>query len=247
MILTPIKTEQLQIQIESAAQQLKADALKVAAQITTVWDAESQNEAVTALKEITRLLKLAETSRTAVKAPVLEAGRTIDTVAKQFCAELDREQLRIKGLVNVFQTEQLKIAQEAERKKQEELKRIEEDRLKAEREIIAAQEKALLSETAKEVEQAQASKAQAEQSIQQLNMVATEVKLSPVVAPIKAAGAIVQTVKRFEVVDLHALYAHDKSLVRMEPNAAAINALLRAGFTRVPGLRIWEEVSTTVR
>ena len=69
----------------------------------------------------------------------------------------------------------------------------------------------------------------------------------PAVIVPKAAGLAVGDVWRFEVTDIHALYAANRGLVRIEPNAQAINTAMRDGMRTCPGLRIWNETRATMR
>lgn len=104
-----------------------------------VKDAASAQRAATILKEITAFTRLIEDTRTTVKAPILEAGKRIDTVAKTLTADLELEAKRIGGLIGTFQAEQKRIEEENRRRAWEEQERI---RLDAERKEREAREKA---------------------------------------------------------------------------------------------------------
>lgn len=104
-----------------------------------VKDAASAQRATTVLKEITAFVRLIEETRTTVKAPVLEAGKKIDLVAKTLTADLEAEAKRIGGLIGAFQAEQKRLEEEARRRAWEEQERI---RLDAERKDREAREKA---------------------------------------------------------------------------------------------------------
>lgn len=102
------------------AETMKTAALERSAIVNRVRNSLENEAAVEAQKEIKRVLDLAEASRVALKAPVLEIERKIDSVAKEFAAPLKEEQLRLGKLLGDFQ------ALEAARIKSEEAARIEE-------------------------------------------------------------------------------------------------------------------------
>jgi hypothetical protein len=127
--------------ISATAQAIQArdSLLTIARAGKCVKDAASAQRATTILKEITAFTRLIEDTRTTVKAPILEAGKRIDTVAKTLTTDLELEAKRIGGLIGAFQTEQKRIEEEQRRRAWEEQERI---RLDAERKEREAREKA---------------------------------------------------------------------------------------------------------
>lgn len=112
--------ENLCVEINSGAQSQKHNAIEISKGITNVSDAASQWLAVASQRELQSLLKLVEKSRTEIKAPVLDAGRKIDELAKSFSADLKSEADRLSKLVTAFQIEEQRKADEAERARQAE-------------------------------------------------------------------------------------------------------------------------------
>jgi hypothetical protein len=64
-------------------------------------------------------------SREAVKRPVLELGRKIDSIARDFAAEVVAEETRLEALVKEYASEQQRIAREAREAAERERQRIE--------------------------------------------------------------------------------------------------------------------------
>lgn len=113
-------------EITPDARSLKEEAIKLSTPITKVETDGELSLAVNALQALKAISKGMEATRKAVKAPVLELGKKIDSVAADFLTDSDREEMRLTGLINHFQREQLRL-------KREEEQRVERDRLEAER------------------------------------------------------------------------------------------------------------------
>jgi hypothetical protein len=267
--------EKLIVEVLPSAISQKQTALVAAAAITAVSDTKSQALAVNALKELQGLTKAVENSRMSVKAPVLEIGRKIDSLAHGYSLELELEGARIKKLIADYQNEQERIRQAAERARLEELQRLErevvavkakEEEAKAEAARLEAEkqkawEAEFMAETDKQIEdasraqaalmaqEAEADRQRQEQAAKAQLLAAQQKAVASAVIPTahKPSGMSVQEKWRFEVVNLGVLYQHNAELVRMEANAAAINEQLRLGVREIPGLRIWSEKSVGVR
>ncbi len=250
------------------ADQRKQEALKESKLVDSVNDSTTETACVFALRGINTLLKLGESSRVEVKAPVLALAKKIDDVAKSFCAGPDEEKTRLEKLLSKHQSEQRRIQQEAESKRQAEIQRIENERRAAARAeqdrldaIEAAEQariKALQAEAKSKEDRIAANKAiVAEAERKERVRVAQEEaerlqRLKPVVvavvAPVvKPAGVTTREVWKFEVTNIHALYAAFPGLVKMEPCVNSINHIIREGARELPGLRIWSETQSTVR
>ena len=68
------------------------------------------------------------------------------------------------------------------------------------------------------------------------------------VVPKRAEGMIVKKVKKFRVVDAHALYLARPDLCDIQVSVSRVNAALRVeGTASLPGLEVWEETEATVR
>jgi hypothetical protein len=131
-ILTPIKAESFPVAIEHRAQEDKKNIIAASSAIKSVMEPMGQEQAVLTLRAVNQLLKAAESSRTSVKAPVLEIGRKIDALVKEFCLDLESESSRLGRLLTVYQVEQDRIAREAEARRQAELRRVEDERRRLE-------------------------------------------------------------------------------------------------------------------
>lgn len=259
--LTLTGIRETSVSISPKAEDTKQAALAEARDITTVNDEFAMACATDALRNLKQLTKEVEDARKAVKAPVLDLGRTIDGLAKEFLAEVEQESIRVNKLLNAYAAEQRRIQMEAERKRQEEERRQREAAEKAERERLAAEAAARKAEEDRqaafdehEESQAKAQAAKATQEAAEAARQAEEARKAQEaarqqIAPSfeKPKGMAIKTVKRFELTDIHALYAARPDLVRMEVNASAINAALRNGMTECSGLIITEETITEVR
>lgn len=113
--------------------------LALARKGTTIASADQAQRAASFLKELASFTRTIETTRNDVKAPILDAGRKIDAVAKNLVTEIEAEAKRIGGLLATFQAEEKRKEEEARRKAWEEQERI---RLDAERKEREAREKA---------------------------------------------------------------------------------------------------------
>ena len=103
------------IEITPGAHELKRKALALARAITFVKTPEQQANAIAALRELKEVRNGIEATRKAVKAPVLAFEREIDSKAKTFVAEVDKDYGRISGLINHYQKTQLREKAERER------------------------------------------------------------------------------------------------------------------------------------
>lgn len=266
--LTLTGIRETSVSISPKAEEAKQAALADVRDITTVDDEFAMACATDALRNLKQLTKDVEDARKAVKAPVLDLGRTIDGLAKNFLADVEKEASRVNKLLNAYAAEQRRIQMEAERKRQEEERRQREAAEKAERERMAAEAAARRAEEERQAafddqEEAQA-KAQADKAAQEAAEAARKAEVARFQAEVarfqaevarqhmtpsfeKPKGMAIKTVKRFEVTDIRALYAARPDLVRLEANASAINAALRDGMTECPGLKITEETTAEVR
>lgn len=256
------------IQQDAGTDARKQAAISKARETVAISDLASEQAVVESIRDINTLLKLAESSRTEVKAPVLALGKKIDEVAKTFCWDLEIEKERLSSILSRHQAEQRRIAQEAERKRLAELERIENERrasAKAEQDRIdkiAREEQAKIDAQMRAVK-TEADRIAADQAIaaeafrvesvkmereeaERLERLKPVVVAAPIVAP-KPSGVTTREVWRFEVQSLELLAQNRPKLVRIEANTYAVNAALASGERTIPGLRIWSETQSTVR
>jgi hypothetical protein len=112
------------IEFTGQALALKSDALEKSALIGKVENADEQNAAVEAQRDLTTIRRDVEKARVAAKAPVIAFGRHIDECAKQFDKELADEEMRLATLVGSYQ--QLLAAKA---KAEEQARRLEAERI----------------------------------------------------------------------------------------------------------------------
>lgn len=106
--------------------------VEAARKVVAVTDSDSCDIAQARIKALAALRTSVEKSRTDVKAPVLELGRRIDGIAKEFVAEVVTEEARLSALVADYAREQQRIKREAEMAAERERQRIERERHEAE-------------------------------------------------------------------------------------------------------------------
>lgn len=221
-----------QIELSPSAFNAREVALSAASQVKEITSVTDLDDAARALTNIKRLTKSIEDSRKEVKAPVLEVGRSIDAVAKDYLSPLEAEAKRLSVMVGSYQ--------EAERRKADRIRQ-EEARRQAEaiEEMQREQQKAIISGNEEEADQARA-KAADTIAESQLKVIAAE-------GP-KAEGISTRTNWKFEVVDIESLHAARPDLTIVEPNNAAIRAIIKASNGKaIAGLRIWSEAAAVVR
>lgn len=224
------------VQITPAAHEAKRVVLAAAAACTEVVSAETQQAAITALAQVKSLLDSIETARTEVKAPILAAGKQIDKVAKNFVAEMEIEKQRLEVLVGAFQeAERVKAARakaDAERAEKLRLSRLQQEEEKR----VGAESK---GRTGTLIEDLSEMREKAAEDVAAIRQDAAD---ASVAAP---TGTQVRRNWQFEVTDINALFAANPHLCTIEPNNAAIRAVIKHN-QKIPGLRIWCDVKAVV-
>jgi hypothetical protein len=219
-----------QIELSPAAFNARTMALEASGRIKAIASVADLDAAAGALTKLKSLTRSVEDSRKEVKAPVLEVGKRIDATAKDYLAPLEVEAKRLSVIVGAFQ----EAARRKAEKDREEAARVQAEALA---ELNAKQAEALANgdEAA-----ADAARAEAADKIaaSQLAVIAAE-------GP-KPEGIVTRTSWKFEVVDINALHAARPELCLIEPNNAAIRAVVKTG-AQIPGLRVWQEAGAIVR
>jgi len=263
--------------LESTRVEIQADAYARRTEVieaakfcpSAVTDADTQAEVTNAVRDIKRLLKEVEDGRKAVKAPVLDIGRKIDAAAAEFTATLEAEANRLTGLLTSYETQQRRIAAEAEAKRQEEIRKQEAEARAAQaeierkareaeaarqaaeraaREATNAEARAKAQEAArKAMEEAAALAAQKEKEAASAKLEQAELTRAPAPVAPKAAGTAVSQLWVFEVTDIKALHAARPELVDLYERRADIITRIRQGEREIPGLRIYQDTRVTVR
>lgn len=127
------------ISAQAAALARRDELLTKARKGTAITSPEQATRAAAFLKDLATFTRTIEETRAAVKAPILEAGKKIDAVARTLTVDLEAEAKRIGGLLASFQAEQKRKEEEARRLAWQEQERI---RLDAEKKVREAREKA---------------------------------------------------------------------------------------------------------
>lgn len=220
-----IVRQDLEVSILPDAYQLRDQALAACALLGEVTDEAGKDvwvKAQTALKE---LIDECERSRKAVKEPVLDLGRTIDALAKDYRSKLDSEYWR--GCVEVGNYEALQLA-----------------KLRA---AHSAQAKDL-SDIEKRRWEGIAN-AKSEQEIEAINY-----RYAQEQAVLQSQLPVIQRLDNqrvtedweVEVTNVHALYMAAPQCVKLEPKLLEIKLLLKAGITP-PGITAKKVTKSTVR
>lgn len=139
------------LEIAPDAQAMKRDALALAKPIVKVETEQEQSLAVVALRDLKAIRTGIEAARKSVKAPVLDLGKGIDSIASDFLDEASREEQRLQGLINHFQRKQLEAARAEEdrvRREQVEAQRLADEAQRKRKEADRANDPALKQEAA---------------------------------------------------------------------------------------------------
>lgn len=220
-LLTVSDVAGVEVALLPDAEQTKRVLLQGSRTIKVIEDAFDAECAADQLKNLSSAIKDMEDARKTVKAPVLDLGRRIDAIAKEWLAEIESEKKRISRVLGDYQL--------AERKKRE---AAEYEARKAE---IEAREKAEAALADGDVEAAQAA---ADKIVESKAMVeASHHKIS---------GTSVREVVKFEVEDIEALFKARPDLCKIEPNTALIRETVKV-TPIIPGVRVWKEAVSTAR
>jgi hypothetical protein len=243
----------VEIAIDPKAVAARDEAIENAHLVVTI---RTHNQAVAgadALRGLRAITKAVESSRTTAKAPVLELGRRIDAAAKEFNASAEAEIARITAMLTAHETEQRRIAAEAQLKRfEEERRRLAEEAARM-AEIARQQQEAARAERAavneRERAAAEARQVAAEQAAAVERAAAAERQANlPVVAERpKVAGTVVREEWNFEVTDLRAFAQAHPDLVEITVKRAAVLQKIRGGVRQLAHARIYEETKVGVR
>jgi len=106
--------EEVEVALIPEAEDLKKHLLGEASGVTTVEDAFDAECAADVLRKLAKATRECESARKEVKAPVLDLGKRIDAVAKEFAGDLKEHEQRISRLLGSYEAEQRKLRMEAE-------------------------------------------------------------------------------------------------------------------------------------
>ena len=215
-LITQPKIKGIQIEIVAEAEEIKVNAMLCSKDITSVDDGFEATVAAGAQGTLRQLIKDIESSRKLAKAPILEIGKEIDGIAKDFIDEVKTEEERIGKLLGAFQRVERDKKIAAERQA-----RIAEQKI-----LVEASEAALASgEPMDELSES------AQQKIVRLRQEAS--------AKHEAVNGVrVRTTTKFEIVDEAELLKARSDL--FSPDAAKIKQALKLTIN-IPGIKTWEE------
>ena len=205
-----------EIGIVSQAHLMKKDAMHAARSVETVDDLFEAQFAAKAQKTLKSIINAMEESRKKAKAPIIEIGRNIDGIAKDFVTDVVVEEQRIAKLLGAYQ-------------------RVERDKK------VAAQRQAMIEENKIMIEQAQkaAESGDFTQSIDDAALAKINQLREEVADKHDAVeGVKVKTTTKFEIVDEAELLAARPDL--FSPDQSKIRQALKLTKT-IPGLKTWEE------
>lgn len=170
-------------EITADAFTLKREAIDAARPIARVENPEQQLAAVAALQKLKDVRGGMESTRKTVKAPVLALGRKIDEIAHGFIADVDRQYMRLTGMISHYQKKLLRE------------KAAEQDKIESQ-ETRATQLRAHVARLRLQGQHEQADKAEAEAFDLEMN---TELAVAPG-AP-RPRGLVVKNRITFQVLD----------------------------------------------
>lgn len=246
------------------------ESLTVARALRAIGSTSDLQSATSALSVLKTIGNEVERTRKEIKNPVLNAGRKIDELAKEFCSPIEIESARLTSLITFYESEQRRIAQEAELKRQTELRKINDARIAAEHAAAIALEQERKAKGASEAARidayfgvatqadiAEAARRESEirrtreletQRSAKLAEEATAILMTPRQAQTsKIEGLSYRVVWKFEVLNIHELYLFDGELVTLSVNNRLVQQRISNGHQSIPGLRIWSEKQPIIR
>lgn len=242
-----------EISISPEADVQKQALIAKAKTISEVSNDDQLMLAVDAERDLKQMRIAVEKTRKEIKAPVLELGRKIDSVAEEFTSDIEREEKRLMGHINHFQRKRLEeqrkaeeIAKAEEAKKLAEIAAMEARVAKLNAEADSCREVAELDDILKETKEVE----------EKLFESKLELELS---APktTDVTGLSSREVLDYEIIGTNA-YEQAKSLVAFamaNPNLVKIeikrldllDALNNGRITDAPGIKIVKTIKTTIR
>lgn len=204
--------------------------LAEAVQVESITDQIDADAAAATLQQLKTFSKDVAAAHKDAKAPVLELSRQIDELLRDLVTDVKDEADRIGRILGAYDAEQRRQADEKRRQAEAEAARIRyeaEQKARAEARTADSPEDAarkadeILGGAASQVADLQAH-AEAQKRVG------------------KRAGMALKTQVEFEVTDINALHKENPTLVILEPNKAAIKAILKSNPNiQIPGLRHW--------
>ena len=210
----------MEISIMPEAHDVKLSLINNAKTLETINDGFEATMVADSQKSLRHLINQIEESRKAAKAPILEFGKRIDSIAKDFIAEVKDEETRIGRLLGAFQ-----IVEREKKILAERIARVQECKILSEAAAAAFDDS---DSIARIEEEALARIIQARQEAASKNDAVKGVK--------------VRTTIEFEIESEAALLAARPDL--FSPNHSKIRAALKTTTTTIPGIKAWEQIKS---
>jgi hypothetical protein len=213
------------------------------AEASAIDTSEKCRSAVIAVREAKTVLKQVERDRVSLKAPFLEIGKRIDSVAKQFAAEIEdlvkEVELRIGSYVAVDAAEQAKSIQEQKNKFLE----LESKRKSAEAAVLKANEAVQTAETEEERKKALMLQLDAEECLDEHEQnVASSVSKLEVMQTEAGYGGSQRYKVKVVVYDPFALAAAYPLAVKITPYLSIVKAMAENNPEKpIPGVEIQKQ------
>ena len=217
-LITQPKINGVIIEIIAEAEQMKIQALMSSKGIETVDDVFEATIAAEAQSALRGLIKGIEESRKLAKAPVLEVGRQIDSVAKDYIEDVKAEESRIARLLGAFQI-------------------VERDKKIAAERQARIQEQKVMAEAAKQLDVGRDNTDLLDDAQAQIATLRKEAAAKHDAV----AGVKVRTTTKFEIVDEAETLKARPDLFSL--NDSKIRAALKTTKT-IPGIKVWEETKS---
>lgn len=250
--------------ITSEAKSVRAELIGVSSKIVTVSNSEEAELATETSRSIATFLRKLEASRVEAKAPILRAGKLIDSTADDFKKEIEAEKARVDRLI----TAHARRVEDERRAKENEARRLqaEADRKAAEAERLRVEaareeqrrlenERAALEKGNQDKEsriaalRAKGEQLQREQEWERQRQDALQTQTEAIVQSAEAVSiasvAGVRVSIDFEVEDMDRLFKFQPKLVVLTPKRREILAFLNQQLSDglpvgIPGLKIIE-------
>lgn len=248
--------------IPAAAEKEKEEIVSAALAVTRVTNNDESALAQFEVRKLARIRLDVEKARVKVQAPVLALQRKINSIAKEFLADVERQESRLKLMVSTHAEEVEKARLAAEREERRKAKEAAEAAAAAEKakrdEEEAKQKAATASSTGtirdaieakrKEREAAAAAEAAENERIQKLS----ERREASATVMVTKLNDGVRFTDDFEVTDIAALYAARPDLVSLSAKTNEVKRVLKemreAGETpELPGLRTFRKPVVSTR
>lgn len=204
------------IEIAPEALARRNELLDAACTVKTVTSNDESADAAVHMRRLAQLRIEVDKSRKEIKEPVIRIGKLIDETAKNYLADVDFHETRIKGLIGDHATEQARIKAEKEAEERRAFEAARQAREAAEAAVTAADASGKLRDiiAAKQAETAR------------MEALDARMNASEEVATTKVAQGV-RFAWDFEVISMGMLVDTRRDLVTLEPKRSEILACLK--------------------